>query len=98
MSEKQSRAYIIKLAYGEMKTRKKVKVTSNVEPMFQLVPVLGVGVLVDGKLKAYIPLTELDVEDSQELFNKYSIQRDGVSAVVVEVTEETKEEKELKLE
>ncbi|MEM4787885.1 MAG: hypothetical protein QXV28_07900 [Ignisphaera sp.] len=98
MPQKQNKAYIINLIYGDMKTKKKVKVSSNVEPVFQLVPVLGVGVLVDGRLKAYIPLTELEVEDSEELFKKYSIHRDSISAVIVEITEETREERELKLE
>ncbi|MEM1694436.1 MAG: hypothetical protein QXH21_07960 [Ignisphaera sp.] len=98
MSERQIKAYIIKLVYGETKAKKKIKVTGNIEPMFQLVPILGVGVLVDGKLKTFIPLTELEPEDSNELFNKYSINSDSISATVVEVTEETKEERELKLE
>jgi|GEM_PF-4300442 len=92
------KTYIINLMYNDIKARKKIKVTNNVEPVFQLVPILAVGVLVDSKLKAHIPLVELDIEDVKELFNKYSINIDDISAVVVEVTEETKEEKELKLE
>ncbi|MEM1694041.1 MAG: hypothetical protein QXL19_10080 [Ignisphaera sp.] len=95
MTEK---SYIIKLMYYDTKVRKKIKVTNNVEPTFQLVPILGVGVLVNDKLKIHIPLVELDIEDVKDLFNKYSINIDNISAVIVEITEESKEERELKLE
>lgn len=97
MSREQSKSYVIKLMYGNFKARKKVR-SEGIEPEFQLVPMLGVGVLVDKMLKVFVPLVEIDKEDSDALFEKYGISHDSIVAVISEVTEETKNEMELRLE
>lgn len=67
------------------------------EPDFQLTPILGVGVLINGVLKAHIPVTVLDKEDADELFGKYGIPKQAVITIVSEIAEETRGEKELHL-
>lgn len=92
-----SKVYVIKMAYGSFKARKRIKVESGVEPTFQLVPVFGVGVVIDGVLKTFIPLTEIEREDAEQLFDKYGVEKGAIVAIVSEIAEETKSENELHL-
>lgn len=98
MSQPRNRVYVIKLSYGNHKSKKKVKVEGGVEPSFQLVPIFGVGVLVDGVLKAYVPVATLEKEDAEKILESYGIPKHTITSTVTEIAEEPRGEVELHLE
>lgn len=96
-SAKKRKIYSVVLSYGSTKVRKRIKVEHGAEPEFEMVPVFAVGLLVDDRLVAVLPITEIDRLDAENIMVKAGIQKELVAAIITEIDEEMKEEKQIRL-
>lgn len=94
--KKKKQTYIIEIETPEATTRRKIK--SDVEPSVAFMPLLAIGVAIDGKIKQVISLATLDREDADALMAKYRVEKEGIVARIIEVEEVEKTEKEVRLE
>lgn len=86
--------HVVTITYLDKKTKRRIKVEKG--SRFELVGVVGVGVVADGTARVVMPLTEISDEDFKAIAEKYGISLDLLKASVVEIKEERKGERELR--
>jgi hypothetical protein len=87
--------HIVQVCYGGDCVKRRIKAFPKAE--FELVGIVGVAVKVEGKIRAVLPLRDIDLNDFEEIAEKYGINVDDISGFVSEIKEERKGERVLKL-